>query len=51
MTSCFKFVPNTRITLARLTICLRLPNTLAMILSNFMMILMNYYVEFELSLS
>ena len=49
-------VPNlfqicTRITLARLAICLRLPNTLAMRLSNFMMILMNYYVEFELSLS
>ena len=48
---CSKSVPNTRITLARLTICLRLPNTLAMRLSNFMMILMNYYVEFELSLS
>ena len=41
-----------RITL-RLTICLRWPNTLAMRLSNFIniMILMNCYVEFELSLS
>ena len=35
-TSCSISVPNTRIALARLTICLRLPNTLAMrlILSN-----------------
>ena len=48
---------NDWITLARLTICLKLPNTLAMKLSNFMMILkvmypvMNYYVELELLLS
>ena len=57
MTSCSIFVQNTRNTLARLTICLRLSNTLAMRLSNFMMILkvmysvMNYYFEFELALS
>ena len=49
MTSCFKSVPNTRITLASLTICLRLLNTLAM--SNCIMVLMDHYVEFELSLS